>query len=210
MTDIQTNEPKFVWPTNPEQDWWEAKGAALGLQPDTIRFAAALHLLGGADAKKNTQAARVAGVILDRVQAFRLARSVAVRKLLDEAKRLKAGSLPPLTEADIDREIDDLIRQPDALTKARGIELREKRKQRQAESSRENPEPSLEEALYGVIASIPEGHVGAFFAMSAFNSHWRTDQFPIPSRVCSRCGSKIPPIVGRAGCKAAGRLATAH
>jgi hypothetical protein len=67
----------------------------------------------------------------DRVQAFRQARSVSVRKLLDEAKRLKAGNLPPLTEADIDREIDDLIRQPDALTKARGIELREKRKDRQ-------------------------------------------------------------------------------
>jgi hypothetical protein len=89
--------------------------------------------LGGADSKKNTQASRLAGLSWDRVQAFRQARSVSVRKLLDEAKRLKAGNLPPLTEADIDREIDDLIRQPDALTKARGIELREKRKDRQRE-----------------------------------------------------------------------------
>jgi hypothetical protein len=122
---------QFNWPTDPPQDWFEAKGAALGLAPETIRFAAALHSLGGADAKKNTQAARLAGLAWDRVVAFRAARSVGVRKLLDEAKRLKAGNLPPLTEADIDREIDDLIRQPDALTKARGIELREKRKDRQ-------------------------------------------------------------------------------
>jgi hypothetical protein len=122
---------QFNWPTDPPQDWFEAKGAALGLAPETIRFAAALHSLGGADAKKNTQAARLAGLDWDRVQAFRQARSVSVRKLLDEAKRLKAGTLPALTEADIDREIDDLIRQPDALTKARGIELREKRKDRQ-------------------------------------------------------------------------------
>jgi hypothetical protein len=121
----------FQWPTDPPQDWFEAKGAALGLAPETVRFAAALHSLGGADAKKNSQAARLAGLDWDRVQAFRQARSVSVRKLLDEAKRLKAGNLPPLTEADIDREIDDLIRQPDALTKARGIELREKRKDRQ-------------------------------------------------------------------------------
>jgi hypothetical protein len=120
----------FQWPTDPPQDWFEAKGAALGLTPETIRFAAALHSLGGADSKKNTQAARIAGVAWDRVQAFRAARSVGVRALLDEAKRLKAGKLPPLTEEDIDREIDDLIRQPDALTKARGIELREKRKDR--------------------------------------------------------------------------------
>src|SRR5262249_35149355 len=118
---------QFNWPTDPPQDWFEAKGAALGLAPETIRFAAALHSLGGADSKKNTQAARIAGLNWDRGVAFRCARSVGVRKLLDEAKRLKAGNLPPLSEADIDREIDDLIRQPDALTKARGIELREKR-----------------------------------------------------------------------------------
>jgi len=122
---------QFNWPTDPPQDWFEAKGAALGLAPETIRFAAALHSLGGADSKKKTQAARIAGLNWDRVVAFRCARSVGVRKLLDEAKRLKAGNLPPLSEADIDREIDDLIRQPDALTKARGIELREKRKDRQ-------------------------------------------------------------------------------
>ena len=122
---------QFNWPTDPPQDWWEAKGAALALNDAQVRFSAALFQLGGADSKKNTQAARLANLDWDRVQAFRQARSVSVRKLLDEAKRLKAGNLPPLTEADIDREIDDLIRQPDALTKARGIELREKRKDRQ-------------------------------------------------------------------------------
>jgi hypothetical protein len=162
--------PAFQWPTDPPQDWFEAKGAALGLSPDTIRFAAALHSLGGADSKKNTQAARLAGVALDRVRAFRQARSVSVRKLLDEAKRLRAGNLPPLTEADIDREIDDLIRQPDALTKARGIELREKRKSRQAELTRHRPEESAEEQMAAIICSVPESGLGAFLAMSCFRS----------------------------------------
>jgi hypothetical protein len=53
---------QFNWPTDPPQDWWEAKGAALGLDDSQVRFSAALFQLGGADSKKNTQASRLAGL----------------------------------------------------------------------------------------------------------------------------------------------------
>jgi hypothetical protein len=137
LTDTENNteanteakgEFKFTWPTDPPQEWWEVQGASVGMDSDTIRFAAALHNLGGAGSKKNTQAARLAGLDWNRVEAFRAAVSVSVRRLLTEARDIKRGKLPPLTEAEIDEKIDDLIRCPDALTVARGIELREKRK----------------------------------------------------------------------------------
>jgi hypothetical protein len=135
MTDIYdanatepVTETNFVWPEQPAEDWWLTQGAAIGMDSDTIRFAAALHNLGGADAKKNSKAAQLAGLGWNRVESFRAARSVSVQKLLREAKDIKRGRLPPLTEAEIDQKVDDLIRCPDALTVARGIELREKRK----------------------------------------------------------------------------------
>jgi hypothetical protein len=105
------------------------------LDDQQIKFTAALHSLGGADSKKNTQAARLAGIDCDRTAAYRMARSVDVRRLLDEADKIKRGARPPLTEAEIDQKIDDLIRAPDALTVARAIELREKRRAVQRDQS---------------------------------------------------------------------------
>src|SRR5215472_3876504 len=89
------SEIAFNWP-EPGEDFWLATGAQLGLDESASKFAAAVHALGGADAKKNTQAARVAGLTLDRTQAFRLA-----RKLLDEANKIKSGKRPPVSEAEV-------------------------------------------------------------------------------------------------------------
>jgi hypothetical protein len=124
---IDTETVAFNWPA-PGEDWFLTQGASLGLDEPVIRFAAALHSLGGADSKKNTQAARLAGIDCDRTAAFRMARSVAVRRLLDAAQEISVGKRPPVTEQEVDEAIDRLIRAPDALTVARGIELREKRR----------------------------------------------------------------------------------
>jgi hypothetical protein len=121
----------FQWPDDPPQDWWEATGAALGMKPELVRFAAALLQLGGPEARKNSVAARLAGVAGGRTQAFRAARSVGVRRLLDEAEKVTLGKRPPITEAEIDRKVEDLIRSPDAGTVAKGIELRHRREDRE-------------------------------------------------------------------------------
>jgi hypothetical protein len=120
----------FQWPDDPPPDWWLAKGAALGLSPEQVRFTAAMDRLGPAE-RENSLAARLAGLSLDRTRAFRLARSVAVRKLLDEVKKTRDGLRPRVSEQEIDEVIDNLIRSADAKTAAQGIELREKRTERQ-------------------------------------------------------------------------------
>ena len=97
------------------------------MKPEFVRFAAALAQLGGPEARKNSVAARLAGVEGGRTQAFRAARSVAVRKLLAEATKIMTGNLPRISEEEIDQRIDDLIRSPDAPTVAKGIELRHRR-----------------------------------------------------------------------------------
>ena len=117
----------FRWPDDPPQDWWEVAGAQLKMRAEHVRFTAALMLLGGPEAKKNGVAARLAGLEGGRTVAYRAARSVAVRKLLTEAKKIQAGNVPRVTDLEIDRRIDDLIRSPDAGTAAKGIELRARR-----------------------------------------------------------------------------------
>jgi hypothetical protein len=154
-TETETN---FVWPTDPPEDWWRVKGASIGLDDDEIRFSAALFSLGGADSKKNSRAAQLAGLSWDRVQAFRKARSVSVRKLVNDAK--KRGKLPPLTDEDIDQEVDDLIRCPDALTKARGIEIREKRKAAKRANAAAD-QVDIRADVAAIITGIPQHGLGA-------------------------------------------------
>jgi hypothetical protein len=124
----------FRWPDAPPypvQDWFRVTGTELGLEPDQIRFAAALITLGGPDSRNNTIAARLAGrPDLSRTQAFRWARSVKVRKLIDDAEQIKTGKRKPLTEEQIDERIDKMISSPNDLAAAKGIELREKRTER--------------------------------------------------------------------------------
>jgi hypothetical protein len=160
LTDDDANavtEANFTWPNEPAEDWWLTQGAAIGMDSDTIRFAAALHNLGGADAKKNSKAAQLAGLDWNRVECFRAARSVSVQKLLREAKDIKRGRRPPLTEREIDEKIDDLIRCPDALTVARGIELREKRKTNTGGGMSFDNLTPLDEVMVLVLASCRYG-----------------------------------------------------
>jgi hypothetical protein len=126
---METNDSNFRWPDSPPyppQSWWELRGAELELEPAQIRFAVALLLCGGPDSRNNTIAARTAGLDLDRTQAFRLARSVKGRKLIDEAEQTKKGERKPLTEDEIDARIDRMILSPHDLAAAKGVELRDK------------------------------------------------------------------------------------
>jgi hypothetical protein len=123
----------FKWPDDPPGDWWEATGAALGLKPEHVRFAAVMWQLGP-DSKANSLAARQSGVEGGPSQAFRVARSIGVRKLLAKAKEIEIGRRPPITEQEIDASVEDLIRSPDSRAKQVGIELYHKRQDRSARS----------------------------------------------------------------------------
>src|SRR5262249_10501316 len=112
---MDTPNDTFRWPDSPPYptpDWFQLTGAELGLEPDQIRFAAALITLGGPDSKNNSAAARAAGMELDRVQSFRLARSVKVRKLIDNADQIKEGKRKPLSEEEIDARVDKMCMSP--------------------------------------------------------------------------------------------------
>src|SRR5262249_50150541 len=133
-------EHNFKWPDSPPYpppSWFELRGAELALEPDQIRFAAALITLGGPDSRSNSMAASLAGMDLSRTEAFRLARGVKVRKLVDEAEQTKRGERKPLTEDEIDARIDKMVLSPNDMAAAKGIELRERRattrKEREAE-----------------------------------------------------------------------------
>jgi hypothetical protein len=136
----------------------ERQGALFRLNHETIRFSACLHALGGSRARKNSQAAKNAGLNWNRVDAFRVARSAGVARLLDEADKIKRKQLPPLTEKQIDAEVDDLIRAKDPLTKSRGIEIREKRLARKAEYERQQSQKPGDpiETLKQLGATNPE------------------------------------------------------
>jgi hypothetical protein len=149
-TESGNGDDAFQWPVSPSRDWWEVTGASLGLKSDVIKFTCALHGLGGVQAKKHSAASKLAGLELNRVEAFRLARSAKVGRLLDEAAQIRSGTLPPLSEAEIDQKIDEGIRRnADALSVARFIELRERRKAAKRES-----EPAKEYSVHDILAEL--------------------------------------------------------
>jgi hypothetical protein len=171
-TEINTDTANgFAWP-NPGEDWWLTQGASLGLDEPVIKFTAALHSLGGANCKKNTQAARLAGMDCDRTAAYRMARSVAVRRLLDAAQEINVGKHPPVSEQEVEEAIDRLIRAPDALTVARGIELREKRKGARTGAFGDQSKMLLPDAiLFGILFIVRNGNIARSYGR-LFGRKW--------------------------------------
>jgi hypothetical protein len=171
---MDNTDDAFRWPDSPPyptSDWFQLTGTELGLEPDQIKFAAALISLGGPDSRNNSIAARTAGMELSRTQAFRLARSVKVRKLIDHAEQIKAGKRKPLTEEQIDERVDKMCMSPSDRDAATGIKLRDERKAARVQAS--SQETTLEQDLAAIIAAVPESGAGAFIAMSAFNSTFK-------------------------------------
>jgi hypothetical protein len=159
----------FRWPDcppYPHVDWFKITGAELGLDEPKIRFAAAMITLGGADNRNNSAAARLAGLELNRTEAFRLARSVKIRKLVDAAEEIKSGKRRPLTEDEIDARIDKMCMSPIDRDAAIGIKLRDDRKSARLQA--ENREDSLEEQFVAVIAALPQSGIGAALAMGTY------------------------------------------
>jgi hypothetical protein len=136
----------FRWPDKPypPPNWWEVAGAELGLEPDQIRFCAALINLGGIDSRNNSAAARLAGLNLSRTEAFRLARSVKVRRLITAAEDQRSGRAPAITEDEINQRIDRMIRSQNDQWAARGIELHEKRLERRRQKAEAQPDLNAE------------------------------------------------------------------
>jgi hypothetical protein len=120
----------FKWPDDPSADWWMVQGTVYGLKPEYIKFAAAKFQLGGHGSRQNSLAASLADIEATPSAAFRIARSVGVQKLLDEAKKIQAGKAPRVTDAEIDQRIDLMIKSPDHRAAGVGIELRAKRDER--------------------------------------------------------------------------------
>jgi hypothetical protein len=154
---------EFTWPSDPPADWWESEGAVRGLAPEQVRFAAALFLLGGPESRKNSVAAKLAGLNIGRTQAFRCARSVGVRKLLDEPNSAKAGKREPISEDEIDQIIERLIRSPDAAQAARGIELRERRKQAAAAAAQSEALREPQEIAREILTACPRSMAPGFY-----------------------------------------------
>src|SRR6516164_8331112 len=154
---LDYTDDSFRWPDcppYPRSDWWLVAGAELGLEPDQIRFAAALLNLGGPDSRNNSMAARLAGMELSRTEAIRLARSVRVRKLITAAEDIKTGKHKPITEEEIDQRIDRMIRSQNDQWAARGIELHERRSERRRQESA--TQMSLEQELTELAKISPE------------------------------------------------------
>jgi hypothetical protein len=163
------NADNFRWPDcppYPHVDWFKVTGAELGLDESKIRFAAAMITLGGADNRNNSAAARLAGMDLNRTEAFRLARSVKIRKLVDAAEEIKSGKRRPLTEDEIDARIDKMCMSPIDRDAAIGIKLRDDRKATRLQA--ESDEPTLQEAFATAIAALPMSGLGAAFAMGTY------------------------------------------
>jgi hypothetical protein len=202
------NTDNFRWPDcppYPHADWWKITGAELGLDEAKVRFAAAMITLGGVGNKNNSAAARLAGMEISRTDAFRLARSVKVRKLVDAAEEIKTGKRRPLSEDEIDARIDKMCMSPIDRDAAIGIKLRDDR--RSARLQAENREESLAESLAGLIAAVPESAVGAFLAASSVNSAGTIMGFPF-LRECGPVLAKTYPAewaAWRAKATAAGR-----
>jgi hypothetical protein len=155
---LDYTDDSFRWPDcppYPRSDWWLVAGAELGLEPDQIRFCAALINLGGPDSRNNSMAARLAGMELSRTEAFRLARSVKVRKLITAAEDIKTGKHKPISEEEINQRIDRMIRSQNDQWAARGIELHERRleKRRQEQAS---DGTDIREELRGLEEISPE------------------------------------------------------
>jgi hypothetical protein len=122
--------------------------------------------LGGADNRNNTAAARLAGMDLNRTEAFRLARSVKIRKLVDAAEEIKSGKRRPLSEDEIDARIDKMCMSPIDRDATIGIKLRDDR--RHARLQAEVDEPTLPEQFALLIAALPVSGLGAAFAMGTY------------------------------------------
>jgi hypothetical protein len=84
----------------------------------------------------------------------------------DAAEEIKTGKRKPLTEDEVDQRIDKMCLSPIDRDAAIGIKLRDDRKS--ARLRAETDEPSLPEALAGLIATLPMSGLGAALAMGTW------------------------------------------
>jgi hypothetical protein len=176
---LDYTDDSFRWPDcppYPRSDWWLVAGAELGLEADQIRFCAALINLGGPDSRNNSMAARLAGMELSRTEAFRLARSVKVRRLITAAEDIKTGKHKPITEEEIDQRIDRMIRSQNDQWAARGIELHERRleRRRQAEAAGGSLQDEIREIekISPELAAAYAAQKGVAYPLSPSNVQW--------------------------------------
>jgi hypothetical protein len=196
---MDSNDSNFRWPDSPPYpppSWWEVRGTELGLEPDQIKFAAALVTLGGPDSRSNSMAASLAGMDLSRTASFRLARSVKVRKIIDEAEQTRKGERKPLTDDEIDARIDKMIASPNDLAAAKGIELRERRKAtRKEELERQDArELTLSDPDFyrNVICSLPTGNFPAMILGSIFRRKGSVTDFPWLREIAPMVQKRFP------------------
>jgi hypothetical protein len=141
---------EFQWP-EPGRDEWEVEGVELGMDPDVVKFCAAVQQMGGLAAVSdgrfsNTAAARMAGLDWDRGKAFKTLQGKNVRTLLRWAAEYKdMGRPPPLTEEEIEDKLAKMIRSGDFMAVSRALDLREKRLAR-----------AREERLEAALDAAPE------------------------------------------------------
>jgi hypothetical protein len=131
-------DDEFQWPP-PGEDEWTLEGADRNLDPDQVKFLAAVQVMGGLRALgegkfSNTAAARMAGLDWPRDKAFKQLQTKGARSLLRWAQEYKELVQPPaLTEEEIEAKLAKMVRSGDFMAVGRALEIREKRAQRARE-----------------------------------------------------------------------------
>jgi hypothetical protein len=147
---------------------WRDLAATAGASELQLKFSVARF--NGATAARAAAIAGYSGTRDElRRAGYSAVRSAAVTALLELAET-NAPEAAGLTDEEVAAKVAKLVRSPDPQISLKACELHDRRKQRQAELNRDKPDESLAEQLYSIIALVPHEEVGAFLAMSAFES----------------------------------------
>jgi len=158
--DLQQRDP-FSWGELGEKFWRQANETVRATERQ-LKFAAALYQGAGS----YTAAARLAGYtergkddVGFRTTASRAAQTDAVKELLALANAEKPGrGAGAVDGAEIDREIDRMIRGRDPAAKIKGIELWNRREERRAELGRRPDDDGFsEDRLVRDFLLMPNG-----------------------------------------------------
>jgi hypothetical protein len=151
------------------KDWWHETGATIGASERAIKFSAAKFR--GAS---NTVAAREAGYGGNnesgaRTEGYRLYRSNKVTQLLALAAAEAGGGIDGTVQpAEAKQILSHLARGSDPSVRIKALEALSKMQEREDDAKRSEPEPTLEETLVAVIATLPMSGLGAAMAMGTW------------------------------------------
>jgi hypothetical protein len=151
------------------EEFWRRAAQACTHKPSEAQLRTAVGLHAGLN---QTEAARRAGYVGTndklRVMAHRAARSTSVNELLAYARaETGAGDNEIVGPKEARRILSRIARRGDHRSRISALESLA-RLDRDEAAAKADPEASLEEQLYDIIALVPTQEVGAYLAMSTW------------------------------------------